>query len=116
MRKRPGLCAKQSVMCTIIDLLTGARYVGTNYCLNPQGQCPRKDLPSGKGYEMCREICEQPAHAEVNAAHAAMKGNRGRLTQAIAYVEGHTYSCDRCLKVLEEAGVGQVIIGAPPEE
>lgn len=104
-----GPCAKQTVTATIVAL-DGHMFVGTNHCNNPQAVCPRSDLPSGVGYEMCRDICDQPAHAEVNAIMAAGEKAKG----ATIYLEGHTYFCCDCKKKIEQSGIKErYIIGAP---
>lgn len=104
-----GPCAKQIVTATIITA-SGERFVGTNHCLNAQSVCPRADLPSGVGYELCRDVCEQPAHAEVNAIAAAGDQAEG----ATLYLEGHTYACDPCTEDSRAAGIVRLLIGAPP--
>jgi deoxycytidylate deaminase len=104
-----GPCAKQTVTATIVTI-DGQRFVGTNHCLSAQEVCPRAHLPTGVGYEMCRNVCRQPAHAEVNALAAARDAARG----ATLYLEGHTYACDDCLTACDGFGIAKVIIGAPP--
>lgn len=104
-----GPCVKQTVTATIIAT-DGQRFIGTNHCESAQEVCPRAGLPTGVGYEMCRDICRQPAHAEVNAIAAAGKHCNGTTL----YLEGHTYACDPCLKACERAGIVNVVIGAPP--
>lgn len=106
-----GTCAKQVVKATIITA-DGQRFFGTNHCLNAQAACPRGSLPSGVGYEMCRDVCSQPAHAEVNALAQAIGSD---LTGATLYLEGHTYACRACSRAVREAGLtNEIIIGAPP--
>jgi deoxycytidylate deaminase len=104
-----GPCAKQAVTATIVAL-NGHRYVGTNHCLTPQKTCPRGDLPTGVGYELCKTVCNQDGHAEVNAARIAGDVAKG----ATLYLEGHTYACDNCRKHTFSAGVAEIIIGPPP--
>lgn len=105
-----GPCVKQVVTATIITV-DGRRFTGTNHCLNAQTTCPRADLPTGVGYEMCRDICQQPAHAEVNAIR---KGRRYTFEGATLYLEGHTYACDSCKAAAAAAGIREIVIGAPP--
>ena len=102
-------CAKQTVTATVIAP-DGHRFVGTNFALNPQPTCPRAEMPTGVGYELCRSICQQDAHAEVNAIAAAGEAAAG----AILYLEGHTYACEPCKAAAREAGVAEIIIGGPP--
>lgn len=103
-----GPCVKQTVKATIVTQ-GGEVFVGTNHCLNAQLTCPRADMPTGVGYELCRSVCQQPAHAEVNAIAEAGQHARG----ATLFLEGHTYACAPCLSACEEAGIASVIIGPP---
>ena len=110
----PGPCAKQTVTATIVTP-SGRRFVGTNACNNAQPRCPRAGMPTGHGYELCRDICQQPAHAEVGALAAAAKAEPDlHLFGSTLYLEGHTYVCDPCLRAIGAAGVIAVCIGAPP--
>lgn len=104
-----GPCVKQTVTATIIAV-DGRRFVGTNHCENPQQICPRAGLATGVGYELCRSVCRQPAHAEVNAVAAAGDAARG----AVLYLEGHTYACAPCLSAADRAGITEIIYRAPP--
>jgi tRNA(Arg) A34 adenosine deaminase TadA len=106
-----GPCAKQVVKATVIAA-SGVRYVGTNHCMTPQATCARAGMPSGVGYDLCKSVCNQDAHAEVNAIRVAGSEAKG----ATLYLEGHTYACAPCMDAAEAAGVAKVIIGAPPEE
>lgn len=105
-----GKCAKQETIA-IIECLNGKYYIGTNYCDNAQEECPRKDLPTGVGYELCRVICRQNAHAEVDACFQAGFNARG----GTLYLLGHTYCCEDCTKVMNDFGITNVIIGDIPE-
>lgn len=106
-----GPCAKQTTRATIIAP-NGSRYVGTNDCANPQTICPRADMPTGVGYELCISICRQTGHAEVNAVRAAGSAAQGGKL----YLEGHYYACANCKATAEAAGVTEIVIGAPPAE
>jgi hypothetical protein len=103
-------CAKLTIRATIITP-NGERFVGTNWVRNPQPTCPRAGMPTGVGYELCKSICDQPAHAEVNACLAAGEKARG----GVLYLEGHYYACEPCKRCCEEHGV-TIVIGAPPAE
>lgn len=104
-----GPCAKQLVRATIIAA-DGRRFVGENDCANPQTVCPRGALPSGVGYALCRSVCAQTAHAEVNAIRAAGDAACG----GVLYLEGHTHACEECTRAADAAGIRQIIIAAPP--
>lgn len=102
-------CAKQTVTATIITA-DGLRFVGTNFASSPQPACPRGDMPSGQGYELCVSVCQQRAHAEVNAIAEAGEQARG----AVLYLEGHSYACAACTAACAAAGVVEIIVAAPP--
>lgn len=105
-----GPCVKQQVFCTIIAT-NGNIYVGENHCRNPQNVCPRADMPSGVGYELCKSVCDQVGHAEVVAISLAGVDSLG----SSAYLEGHTYVCDSCKSALNDAGVSEVYVSTPPK-
>jgi deoxycytidylate deaminase len=100
-----GPCAKQTVTATIIAE-NGDTYLSTNYCLNPQVSCPRAGLLTGEGYELCKDICRQVGHAEVNAITLAGVNAVG----ATLYLKGHTYACDGCKQAAKEAGIKEIVI------
>lgn len=100
-------CAKQVVTARIVTA-SGLEFHGENYCNNPQEVCPRGDLPSNVGYWMCRDICDQPAHAEVNAILAA-----GELAEgSTLYLHGHIAVCPTCMAACNAAGIAKIeVIG-----
>ena len=101
-------CAKQTVTATIVN--GPLRFVGTNHANNPQSICPRAEMPTGIGYKLCKSICQQENHAEVNAILAAGEHSRG----ATLYLEGHTYACEPCKLACHFAGIKEIVIGGPP--
>lgn len=105
---KSGPCVKQTVTATLIAK-SGKRYVATNHCDNPQTVCPRGDMPTGVGYHLCREICQQKAHAEVNAITLAGADAMG----AKIYLEGHTYACEPCKVAAANVGA-EIIVASPP--
>lgn len=109
----PGPCVKQVVTATIV-LPHGVRFTGTNHCYNSQKVCPRKDMPTGMGYELCRDICQQPGHAETQALMAAALAGYTNLEGGVCFIEGHTYACTECIEALRLAGVEDVAFGPPP--
>lgn len=104
-----GPCAWGIVRCTIVAA-DGRRWVGENSCHNPQSRCPR--LP-GEGYAKCRNVCDQPTHAEVAAARLVPRRDYWR-PGIVAYIEGHDYACWPCLDMLRSIGVGKVRFSPPP--
>jgi hypothetical protein len=103
-----GPCAKTTVRCTIITP-HGLRFVGENWCANPQQVCPREP---GEGYDKCKSICQQAGHAE----EVALQNASVLAAGAHAYVEGHDHACRSCQVALFGAGVKALTIGAPPAE
>ena len=101
-------CVKQTVTATIIAA-DGTRFVGTNNCRRPQPTCPRAGMPTGKGYQLCIDVCQQVGHAEVVALRKAGDKARG----AWLFIEGHTYMCDPCGEAATAAGIKAVILGPP---
>ncbi len=104
-----GPCVKQTVTATLVAA-DGRRFVATNHCENPQAVCPRAGMKTGEGYHLCREVCRQPAHAEVNVLALAGEAARG----GTLYLEGHTYACRPCMDACLRAGA-VLLIGKPPE-
>lgn len=103
-------CVKQEVYAMIeID---GKEIFGTNQILNDEiTECPRdkQGYVSGAGYHLCKEICNQESHAEINAIkNAEQLGidiNGAKLT-----LVGHTYCCDNCKSAMDIAGIIEVEI------
>lgn len=98
-------CAKQVTVAIIMK--DGMYWIGTNSCEKPQNKCPRGKLPSGVGYEKCKNICKQTGHAEENALKAAGKNAKGGDLLLL----GHYYICDNCKKLMEKAGIRRTYIG-----
>ena len=106
--KGSGPCAKQTVTATFVSAKGTKYFKTTNYCLNPQATCPRGDMPTGVGYELCKSVCKQEGHAELNALRYAGAGASG----GTIYVEGHTYACKDCQDAANSAGA-TIVIGKP---
>ena len=105
-------CSKQVVRATV-RTPSGMHFIATNHATRvPSGGCPRAGMPTGQGYDLCRSICGQEDHAEVNALRLAGKKARG----STLYIEGHTYACEECLRAAEAAGIVDVVIGSPPTD
>ena len=96
-------CAKRRVLCKI-ELADGRSIVGENACLNPQQLCPRQDLPTGVGYELCKDVCKQVGHAEEVAVSLLREGDRPTK----ATITGHNYVCDNCKSILRSVGITEV--------
>ena len=99
-----GLCAKRSVVVIIVG--KKGIYTNTNWCAKPQSTCPRveKGMKSGEGYELCKDVCQQPAHAEIMALLNA--GTDAK--DAVMYLLGHDHCCDSCLTQIKKYGIKEV--------
>jgi pyrimidine deaminase RibD-like protein len=67
-------------------------------------------MKTGEGYHLCKEVCQQTDHAEINALKAAGPAARG----GIMYIEGHTYACAPCQDAAAASGIKFIAFGAPP--
>lgn len=103
--KNNGPCAKQIVTATLISSC-GKEFISTNWCESPQKVCPRLDLPTGEGYELCRDICKQKGHAEINAINLAGEFSKG----STIFLSGHHYACDKCQSYADSCGVLNIVI------
>lgn len=112
-------CLKQKTRCVIVvDLgaVSRLQYEATNSCHVEDAQvCPRVTAgsPSGEGYE----LCGPPKHAEQEAVLAMLNDRdswRGRMTNAVAYLYGHTWLCMDCQHALTAAGVRTFVVTGQP--
>lgn len=108
--RHSGPCAKAIVEATLISL-DGQRFSSTNFALTPKAICPRGDMPADVGYHLCKTVCNQVAHAEVNVLYAA-KGHTKGATMYVSYKR----VCEACRQACEDAGVANIILGEPPNE
>ncbi len=102
-------CIKQTVVATIITKC-GETISGFNGIKNLEiTECPRvvANIATGVGYELCKDVCNQVGHAEIEA----IKNSKGYdLTGATMYLTGHTYCCDNCLEAIKNSGISKVYV------
>ena len=104
-------CIKQSVYA-MIETKCETEIFGSNKILNSEvTECPRdlQGYVSGAGYHLCKEICNQTAHAEVDAINNAKEMGID-LTGSKLNLFGHTYCCDNCVGHMVEHGISIVDI------
>jgi hypothetical protein len=101
-----GPCAKRRVQAVLIGA-SGKAYAAENVCLNPQAVCPRAP---GEGYDKCKTICRQVAHAELQVLDLAGADAHGGRMQV-----SHWYACDACAATVKAAGVADVAFTAPQD-
>lgn len=98
-------CKKQT---TIAIIMKDGQFIamGSNEINSDIKECPRKGMETGVGYELCKSVCKQKHHAEVDACLKAGKKAKGGTLILI----GHSYCCDNCKKVMEKYGIVDVKI------
>lgn len=103
-------CLKQSVVALIVSQSNKESF-GSNHINTEISVCPRveKGCKTGEGYEMCKNICFQNFHAEVDAIEVAKKNNID-LKNATLYLYNHTYCCDNCISKMKESGITRCIV------
>lgn len=104
-------CLKQVVTANIYKdgkLLVSAKNDIQNYVT----ECPRAGMKTGQGYELCREVCGQEGHAEIQAINKA-KALGIDLTGSELRLKGHTYACHNCLLAMTEAGITKAFVEIP---
>lgn len=98
-------CAKQ-VVSAVIVAKNGKVYPGENHARYPQAMCPRGDMPSGVGYHLCRDVCGQDGHAEIEALRRAGDDAEG----ATLYLFGHVKCCPDCTRACDAAGIARIVV------
>lgn len=69
-------------------------------------------MKTGEGYYLCKQVCEQTGHAEINALLAAGEKAKG----ARMVITDHTYACEPCKTAAERAGLLSIEFGALPTQ
>ncbi len=102
-------CLKQPVYAMLVTK-NGNEYFGSNEMKACVTSCPREELnlPSGQGYEHCKETCKQDFHAEDEAVKRA-NFYEADTNGSTMYLVGHHYCCDNCMNVMKKAGVEKVV-------
>ena len=106
LQKDKRKCAKTQVIAILYNKEDTEFAFGTNFCKNPQEICPREE---GEGYEKCKSICDQPAHAEINAIKDAVNKNM-TVEGSTMIILKHRDMCDNCRQFVTNYGVETVII------
>ena len=103
-------CLKQTVKALIVSN-NGEEVFGSNHINNKVKECPRvtEGCQTGEGYHLCKEVCNQSSHAEVDAIKNA-KEKGVNLQGATLYLSGHTYCCMNCLENMKNAGIKKAFV------
>ena len=102
--QKRGPCAKQQVLAILKN--KDKIYIGKNDCATPQKVCPRCGMESGVGYHLCKEVCRQECHAEIDACLKAGKDAKG----ALMVLYGINYCCSDCIVVMKQYEVWAVLL------
>jgi deoxycytidylate deaminase len=105
MDKDMRQCKKQT---TIAIIMKDGEFIsiGTNEIHSDIKECPRVGMKTGEGYELCKSICNQKHHAEVDAC---LKAGDKAIGSTLILI-GHSYCCENCKKVMREHGVTNIKI------
>ena len=98
-------CAKTKVEAELI-LADGSVYHGENWCAKPQETCPRDEAgySSGQGYHLCKSVCEQPAHAEIDAIQKAQTDGKCVKNATMRVFNIH-WICGPCTDATKALGI-----------
>ena len=102
-------CRKQPTVAVIVK---GGKIIGRGSNAGKLVDiCPRvvKNCPTGTGYELCKEVCEQVGHAEVMAIRDALSCGED-LRGASLYLDGHWWVCKPCWDEILKAGISRVYV------
>jgi len=89
--------------------VNGVFRYAVNHCDFEGKVCPRLELPSGTGYELCKSH-----HSEVRLAERIEEEGTG--SDGVAWLVGHYWSCEPCASSLKRVGVRELrIMEFPPE-
>jgi deoxycytidylate deaminase len=92
-------CAKKQIAAG--TYCQGIFLYEVNTCTFDGDVCPRLEMPTGQGYELCHAT-----HAEARLA-ARMK-REGIVSDGVAWVFGHYYACEPCAAALKSVGVTEI--------
>lgn len=96
---RSGCAKKQIAAGTYVH---GQFVFAVNTCLYEGFECPRRFMPTGQGYDLCKAL-----HAEAQLA-ALVNQVMQKESDGIAWVFGHYYACEPCAAELKRIGVKEI--------
>lgn len=103
-------CIKQRVYAMIE--IGEHKIFGSNKMMNANiTECPRElqGYVSSAGYHLCKEVCQQESHAEIDAINNAKILDIDLYGAKLTLI-GHTYCCDNCKNEMAEVGITEVEI------
>lgn len=101
-------CKDRTVMAAL-ETSTGNVYFGFNFTQSQPVWCPRENMPRGHGYALCKSVCGQWVHAEIDAIQQYEQhephGTSGRL-----FVYGVNHICDGCMTEINKRPFLSVVL------
>lgn len=99
-----GCAKKQTAAGTYVG---GEWRYAVNRCEYVGEACPRLNLPSGTGYELCKA-----RHAEATLAEN-LKAN-GESSDGVVWLVGHYWACEPCASAIKSVGTKEIRIREIP--
>lgn len=74
--------------------------------------CPRvaQNFPTGQGYHLCKQLCEQIGHAEETCVNNFLNKKFVQTGEPALYLWGHWWCCEPCWKAMIGAGINTVYL------
>lgn len=94
-------CAKKKIGAA--TYVNGVLFTAFNSCQFEGDGCPRLNLPTWVGYELCKAT-----HAEETLA--TLLREMECTSDGVAWVFGHYYACEPCASALKVIGVKEIRI------
>lgn len=94
-------CAKKHTAAG--TYVAGMFVYATNFCEFQGEVCPRLNIPSGQGYELCKAH-----HAEANLAEKLAVMDQ--QSDGVLWLVGHYWACEPCASAVKVVGVKELRI------
>lgn len=101
---RKSRCQDKTIVAVLRS--NGRVFLGINGISENMTYCPRNVMEMGvnQGYSMCRSICRQESHAEVDAIDTWLRNSTADDTAEIS-IYGTGKICDNCMALLQKFNV-----------
>lgn len=101
---RKSRCQDKTIVAVLRS--NGRVFFGINGISESMAYCPRNVMEMGvnQGYSMCRSICRQESHAEVDAIDTWLRNSTADDTAEIS-IYGTGKICDNCMALLQKFNV-----------
>jgi deoxycytidylate deaminase len=84
---------------------------GNNSVARPQEICPRQDMLTGTGYDLCKTVCQQHYHAERATIECALEAGHD-LAGSSLFLYGHWWVCEDCWDHIIKARIARVFLAS----